>query len=47
MTDTCYYCGIEIMKSGNRWYNKRTADITGLCHQNPDGDYHTPTPVDE
>jgi hypothetical protein len=41
VTGTCCYCGAEIMKTGDRWYNKRTADINGYCPKSPD-DLHSP-----
>ena len=43
MTDSCQYCHAEIMKVGDRWYRKRTADINGHC-PSPDSpdDRHRP-----
>ena len=43
MTDTCQYCHTEIMKVGDLWYRKRTADINGYC-PSPDSpdDRHRP-----
>ena len=43
MTGTCCYCGAEIMKTGDRWYNKRTADVNGYCPKSQD-DLHSPEP---
>jgi hypothetical protein len=41
MTDTCHYCGAEIMLVGSRWYKKRTADVNGYCSNSP-YDLHSP-----
>lgn len=38
----CRWCDAEIMLVGERWYNKRTADITGWCSKNPYDDLHAP-----
>ena len=39
----CVFCSAYILRTGDRWYKARVADVNGFCPKSPD-DLHHPVP---
>ena len=36
----CVFCSAYILRTGDRWYKARVADVNGFCPKSPDDDLH-------